>query len=207
MKIYERYLLPKMLNCVCGLSLLTPYRQEIVQKARGLTVEIGIGSSLNRSFYNSSTVETVIGFDPSLDLIKMARAHTNKIPILLSGGISEQIPFRDKTFDSAVVTFSFCTIPNPKQALVEIRRILRPGGELHFCEHGIAPDGLTRKTQYFIEPLWRRLAGGCHLTRDIFSLLAESGFELLEHKAQFIPSVPKFASYLYQGSARAVDRT
>ncbi|MEL0030221.1 MAG: SAM-dependent methyltransferase, partial [Betaproteobacteria bacterium] len=75
-----------MLNCVCGLSLLTPYRQEIVQKARGLTVEIGIGSSLNRSFYNSSTVETVIGFDPSLDLIKMARAHTNKIPILLSGG-------------------------------------------------------------------------------------------------------------------------
>ncbi|MDA0237045.1 MAG: class I SAM-dependent methyltransferase [Proteobacteria bacterium] len=203
MNFYEKYILPPILNCACGLSSLKSHREDIVSRAKGAVLEIGIGSSLNLDFYKQDQITEITGIDPNESLLKIAqRSNPNKTPkINLIAGISEQLPFSDRQFDSAVVTFSFCTIPNPEIAIREIKRTLKPKGLLHFCEHGISDSPHLKKWQQRIEPIWKPLAGGCHLTRDIFALIASNGFQLFDHKTIYADHVPKVVGHLYSGSA------
>lgn len=203
MNIYEQYVLPPILNCLCGLRFLEAHRREIVSEARGLVLEIGIGSSLNEAFYLPERISQVIGIDPNETLLNIAsnRSHESK-KINLVRGLSETLPFRTNQFDSIVVTFCFCSIPNPNLALLEIKRVLKSGGEVHFCEHGLAPDARIQQWQRKIEPAWRILAGGCHLTRNIFDLFQGNEFELTNSTTLYARNVPKIAGFIYKGTAK-----
>jgi|TARA_B110000305_G_C19405080_1_gene622269 ubiquinone/menaquinone biosynthesis C-methylase UbiE len=204
MNFYEKHILPPILNCVCGLPLLKSHRENIVSRAKGAVLEIGIGSSLNIDFYKFDRITEITGIDPNESLLKIAQLSKPKLnpKINLIGGISEQLPFPDQQFDSAVVTFSLCTIQHPELAVREIKRILKPDGVLHFCEHGISDSPHLKKWQERIEPIWKPLAGGCHLTRDIFDLIASNGFTLFDHQTIYVEHIPKIAAHLYKGSAR-----
>jgi len=204
MNFYERQILPPILNCVCGLPLLNGYREGIVKRARGSVLEIGLGSSLNTKFYAHEQVTEITGIDPNESLLHIAAQnespHQGKINLIRA--VSERLPFENNRFDSAVVTFSLCTIPEPVLALEEIKRVLRPGGDLHFCEHGLSDNPKVQKWQRWLEPLWKPLAGGCHLKRDIFSLIRATGFKLHDHETMYVKNIPKFIGYIYKGSAK-----
>ncbi|MBA4740202.1 MAG: methyltransferase domain-containing protein [Burkholderiales bacterium] len=205
--LYEKYILPPILNCACGLPLLRSHRQDIVKRARGSVLEIGIGSSLNKDFYNHEQITGIVGLDPNESLLKIAQINESDQPntINLSGGLSEQLPFPNNQFDSVVVTFSLCTIPKPEQALKEIGRVLKSKGALHFCEHGLSHVSNIEKLQKFIEPIWKPLAGGCHLSRDMFKLVTDGGFQLCDHEMIYADGVPKFLGHLYKGSAKKIN--
>lgn len=207
MNLYEKYILPPLLNCACGLSLLKGHRKDIVPRARGAVLEVGIGSSLNKDFYDFDQITEISGLDPNESLLKIARDNNSSLPhkMSLTAGTSERLPFSSNQFDSVVITFSLCTIPRPKQAIKEIRRVLKSKGEIHFCEHGLGDTPNIQRIQNFVEPIWRPLAGGCNLSRDIFGLITEGGFKLFDYEAIYADGVPKFVGYLYKGSAKKIE--
>lgn len=206
MNFYERHILPPILNCVCGMPLLNGHREEIVKRARGSVLEIGVGSSLNTKFYDYDQITDVTGIDPNESLLRIAKDNKsdNSKRVNLVSAVSEQLPFTNSRFDSVVVTFSFCTIPDPSEAIEEIKRVLKPGGDLHFCEHGLSENPKLQKWQRRLEPMWTPLAGGCHLSRDIFDLIGTTDFELHDHETMYVDKIPKFVGYVYKGSAKKI---
>ncbi len=204
MGIYENYFLPRFINCACGAKPITHQRRKVVPRARGTVLEIGIGTGLNLEHYDPQKVERVIGLDPSEASWELARerAATCEFELEFIGLPSETIPLDAASIDSVLCTFSLCTIPDPIAALAEMRRVLRPGGELIFAEHGEAPDAGVLKWQNRLNGLWQKMAGGCNLNRPIPSLLRESQFEIQDMEQMYLPSTPRFAGYNYWGSAR-----
>jgi ubiquinone/menaquinone biosynthesis C-methylase UbiE len=203
MNIYEKYVLPKFLNCACGSTPIEYQRKKIVPKAKGLILEIGIGSGLNLPFYDKSKVEKFWGLDPSEELSLMAKEKAEELGLeinFLSCG-AEDIPLPDNHIDTAVVTYTMCTIPEVLAANKEIIRILKPNGKLLFCEHGLSPDKKISKWQSRINPIWGKIAGGCRLNRDIPKILNDSGFDIIEMEEMYLPNTPKFAGYNYWGTA------
>ncbi len=178
-------------------------RAKIVPRAAGDILEIGIGSGLNLDFYQRDQVSRLIGLEPSPEMRQMAaaRAEACGMEVEFIGLEAEQIPLDDNEVDNIVVTYSLCTIPDPEAALAQMRRVLKPEGRLFFCEHGLAPEGSTRKWQYRVEPIWKRLAGGCHLTRDIPALIEAAGFRLGKVETMFLPKTFSVAGYNYWGEA------
>ena len=162
-------------------------------------------SGLNLEHYDKARIEKVIGLDPGLEMHRLARKRVKStgVPVELVGLSAEQIPYRDGSFDTVLVTYSLCTIPDPGAALEEMRRVLKPGGKLIFCEHGLAPDASVRRWQDRLTPLWSRLAGGCHLNRDIPGLLREAGFHSADMQTLYLPG-PRPLTYNYWGTAIAV---
>jgi ubiquinone/menaquinone biosynthesis C-methylase UbiE len=152
-------------------------------------------------------VDKVIGLDPSPELNEMAEkvvsktAAENGLNVEIILGSAEAMPFPDDHFDSVVITYTLCTIPDAESANLEIRRVLKPGGKLIFCEHGLAPDAGVAKWQGRIDPIWGKIAGGCHLNRDIPQLITGAGFTLETLEQMYLPSTPKFAGYNYWGVA------
>jgi ubiquinone/menaquinone biosynthesis C-methylase UbiE len=205
MGFYDRHVLPRFINCACGSKPIMKQREKIVPRASGVVLEIGIGTGLNLPFYDSARVEKVIGLDPSEESWALAgeRAAAINIPVEFIGLPGEQIPLDDASVDTVLVTFSLCTIPDPAQALAGMARVLKPGGSLLFCEHGKAPDPGVVKWQDRINPVWRRIAGGCNLNRDIPDLLSAAGFRLHTLEQMYLPSTPRIAGYNYWGSASA----
>ena len=179
-------------------------REKVVPLATGTVLEIGIGTGLNLPYYDASKVQRVIGLDPSEASWDLAgeRARHLDIELEFIGLPGEEIPLAQASVDSVLVTFSLCTIPDPVTALQGMARVLRPGGSLVFCEHGRAPDSTVEKWQNRINPLWRRIAGGCHLNRDIPQLLQQGGFVVSEMETGYLPGTPKIAGYNFWGSAR-----
>jgi ubiquinone/menaquinone biosynthesis C-methylase UbiE len=179
-------------------------REKVVPLATGTVLEIGIGTGLNLPFYKPDQVEKVIGLDPSEKSWELAgeRASALDFDVEFIGLPGEQIPLDDNSVDTVMVTYSLCTIPDPVTALVGMARVLRPGGKLIFCEHGVAPDDNICKWQKRINPFWMKIAGGCHLNRDIPALVAAGGFAIDNIQEMYLPSSPKFASYNYWGSAQ-----
>ena len=155
---------------------LVPLRERQVAEAFGQVLEIGIGSGLNLPFYRRD-VEAVIGIDPSLELLTMARKHTAWLhfPVKLLHGPAEALPLEDHSIDSVVITWTLCSVAEPGRVLAEARRVLRPGGALIFVEHGQAPEARVRRWQDRLTPLWQRLVGGCHLNRPVDRLIAQGG--------------------------------
>lgn len=203
MSLYERYILPPLTHCACGNRLLRKHRAELVPAARGKVLEVGIGSGLNFEYYDASRISSLTGIDPSTGLLSYARRRLKNIAfrVELMAVNAEQIPLEDASIDTVVVTFSLCTIPDVTAALVEMHRVLKPDGQLLFCEHGRAPDPKVQRWQKRLDPLWGKLAGGCHLSRDIPLLLRQSHFRCENLKSGYLPRAPRFAGYLFQGIA------
>ena len=201
MGLYDRYILPKFLNCACGSKPINYQRQKVVPLAKGKVLDIGIGSGLNIPFYSSDKIDKVIGIDPSHELIELAKelANDSKASIELVIGSAESIPYPDNFFDTVLVTYTMCTIPNVEIANKEMWRVLKDDGRLIFCEHGLAPDKKISKWQNRIDPFWGKIAGGCHLNRDIQKLITDAGFSFESLDKMYIPSTPKFAGYNYWG--------
>ena len=151
-------------------------------------------------------MERLIGLDPSERSWELAgkRAHALTFPVEFIGLPGERIPLADHSVDTVVITYSLCTIPDPVAALAGMSRVLRPGGELIFCEHGIAPDASVQRWQARVNPIWKAIAGGCNLNRDIPGLLQQAGFSMNSLEQQYIPGTPRIAGYNYWGGARAI---
>ena len=203
MGLYDKYILPKFLNCACGSKPINYQRQKVVPLAKGKVLDIGIGSGLNIPFYNSDKIDKVIGIDPSHELIDLAKelANDSKASIELVIGSAESIPYPDNFFDTVLVTYTMCTIPDVTLSISEITRVLKNNGKLLFCEHGLAPDPNIAKWQKIINPIWNKIAGGCNLNRNIPELITSSGFKISNMEEMYLPT-PKFAGYNYWGVAR-----
>ncbi|WP_371396609.1 class I SAM-dependent methyltransferase [Fretibacter rubidus] len=203
MGFYQKHVLPFCLNKACGVKPISKQRQKIVPLASGRVLEIGIGSGLNLPHYNAENVTEIIGVDPDDHIWKRSKTMREAcpIPVRRIGLSGEQIPMDDNTVDSVVVTYALCTIPDPVRALREMARILKPGGAIYFSEHGMAPDVSVQKWQGRIDPLWKKLAGGCHSGRDIPDLFQAAGIGFEQLEQMYIPG-PKVLSYNYWGIAR-----
>jgi len=201
---YDRHILPYLIDFACGIKPVRRQRRKVVPLARGRVLEIGIGTGLNLEHYDKARIEKVVGLDPGLQMHRLARKRVTRagIAVELVGLSAEQIPFDAGAFDTVVVTYSLCTIPDPVAALKEMRRVLKPGGVLLFCEHGIAPDASVRRWQDRLTPLWSKMSGGCHLNRDIPGLLAQAGFRSDDMETMYLPG-PRPLTFNYWGTARA----
>lgn len=202
---YERHVLPWLLDVACGLGPFSRQRRKVVPLASGRVLEIGIGTGLNLQHYDRTRVAQVIGLDPGVEMHPLAqkRARAAGIAVQLVALSAERIPFDDATFDTVLVTYTLCTIPDPLAALREMRRVLKPGGRLIFCEHGLARDAAVRRWQRRLTPAWSRLAGGCHLDRDIPGLLQQAGFRFMDLQTGYLPG-PRPFTWNFWGVAAAV---
>ena len=202
MGLYGKYVLPRVVHLACSARPNMRQREKLVPLASGRVLEVGMGSGLNLPFYDARRVTKVWGLEPSPEMSKMASAAVEAVAFDLefvsAGG--EQIPLDSESFDTVLMTFTLCTIPDAERALREIARVLKRGGQLLFCEHGAAPDAGVRRWQNRINPLWRRLAGGCHLNRDIPGLIRRGGFEITRMDTMYIPGW-RPASFNYWGAA------
>jgi ubiquinone/menaquinone biosynthesis C-methylase UbiE len=202
---YERHILPYMIDVVCGMRMVRQQRQRMVPLACGRVLEVGIGTGLNLEHYDRERVDGIVGLDPNLEMHRLARKRAGRagLAVDLLALSAEQIPADDSAFDSVVVTYSLCTIPEPVAALKEMRRVLKPGGKLIFCEHGLAPDEPVRRLQNRLTPWWAKIAGGCHLNRNVPELLQQAGFRVPDMEAMYLPG-PRAFTYHYRGTAEAV---
>ncbi len=178
----------------------TRYREALIPQARGCVLEIGVGSGLNFPFYTPA-VERIIGLDPSRELLRRAavRSSGSSQPIDLIQGSAEAIPLRAETVDTVVMTWVLCGIPDARQALSEMRRVLRPEGQLLFVEHGLAPDPPVARWQHRLDPVWTRVS--CHLDRPMDALIAEAGFAISDLQTGYLGQGPKLATFMYTGRA------
>jgi ubiquinone/menaquinone biosynthesis C-methylase UbiE len=183
-------------------AALLPFRQRVIGAAEGLVLEVGIGSGLNLPLYGPS-VRTVIGLEPSPELLRMARgrASSASVAVELLEASAEAVPLDDASIDTVVTTWTLCTIPDAQRALAELRRVLKPGGKLLFVEHGRAPEPGVARWQDRLDPIWRRVAGGCHLNRKIDDLIAGNGFRIEALANARLPG-PRTHTFLYEGRAR-----
>ena len=200
---YEKYVLPKLLNCCCSTKPINYQRKKIVPNASGNILEIGIGSGLNLPFYEKSKINNLYGIDPSSELCDMAKktAYDNEIEVNLLINEAEEIELPQDSIDTVVMTYTLCTIPNPQDALKEIKRVMKTDAKMLFCEHGTAPDKNIIKWQNRINPIWGKLFGGCNINRDIPNILKESGFKINTLDQMYLPSTPKIVGYNYWGEA------
>lgn len=203
MGYYHETVLPKFLNLACGTKPIGRQRQKIVPAAEGRILEVGMGSGLNLPYYNPARVEKVWGLEPSRGMRAQAaeKVAQAEFPLEWLDLPGEEIPLENNSIDTVVLTYTLCTIPDWQRALEQMRRVLRPGGKLLFSEHGLAPDLAVRNWQRRINPVWMKLAGGCHLNRDIPLLLKQGGFVVRDMEALYLPSTPRFAGFTYWGYA------
>ena len=203
-KFYEKYVLPKIINCACGTKPILIQRQKIVPSASGVILEIGVGSGVNIPYYSNSNVKKLIGLDLQQDnwdrTYKVAKKSNISIDLLQGDG--EELPIPNNSIDTVLITYTMCTIPNVQRSLAEIKRVLNREGKLLFCEHGLAPDKNVQKWQNKLNPIWKKCLGGCNLNRNIPELVLKSGFSFESISEMYIPSTPKFIGYNYWGTAK-----
>lgn len=202
MPLYERYILPHLIDFACGMGAVMKARAKIVPQAQGRVLEIGIGSGLNLAFYDAQRVSAIVGVDPSAEMQKLAHARAARIgiPVEMIALELGEIQAAEASFDSIVCTFTLCTIPDAVAALQDMRRVLKPGGRLLFCEHGLAPDAPVVRWQHRLTPYWKPLAGGCHLNRDIPALIAAGGFHIGALDTRYLKG-PKPMTHVFSGWA------
>lgn len=202
-KWYEEHVVPRFIQCACSSPVIMQLREKVVPLASGKVFEIGCGGGINQQFYDAGKVTSFSGMDPSAKGLEFTReaVAAKGWQADVRQGFGEAIPFPDESFDCVVCTFTLCSVESQAQTLKELRRILKPGGRLLYAEHGKAPDASVQKWQNRIEPVWKRLAGGCHLTRPIGSPIADAGFQLHVLGQRYAPKTPKFAGWMEWGEA------
>jgi ubiquinone/menaquinone biosynthesis C-methylase UbiE len=202
MGFYAKHILPPLLGLAMGQKNLRPYRERLIGQASGRVLEIGIGPGLNLPLYGPA-VHSVAALDPSPPLLRRARdqAALARVPVELIEGSAEELSFEKASFDTVVMTWTLCTIPDASRALAEIQRVLRPSGALLFVEHGRAPEPNVARWQDRLDPFWSSLAGGCHLNRRVDSLISAAGFRFEALRNSRLPG-PRTHTFLYEGRAR-----
>lgn len=207
---WDRNMVPRLIRCACSQGQIMKSRSKIIPLASGDVLELGCGGGINMEFYHWPRITSFTGLDPSPQLLAMSEqaAHSHGLHgkgvsprILLGRG--ESMPFADHSFDSVVTTFTLCSVDDPAAVLSEIRRVLRPSGQAYFLEHGAAPDSAPAKWQRRIEPLWKRMAGNCHLSRPISTAYEQAGFAVDILGAHYMPKTPRPFGWVEYGIARA----
>ena len=205
MNLYDQYLLPHLIDFACGMGDVMDMRARTVPEAVGEVLEIGIGTGLNLKFYDPDKVSRIVGVDPAAQMQKMARqrAKAITIPVEMIALDVHGIDAETARFDTIVMTFTLCSIADPVAALIEMRRVLKPEARLLFCEHGLSPDDSVRVWQERLTPLWKPMAGGCHLDRDIPALLEAAGFSIGDLDTGYLKG-PKPMTYVFRGWASPI---
>ena len=200
---WDRHVMPRLIGCACTQPAVMRDRAKVVPRASGDILELGCGGGTNLQFYDWSQVRSLSGVDPSPELLGRAQD-----ALLRSGrsanfasGIAEALPFESSSFDSVVTTFTLCSVQDPIAALSEVRRVLRPGGRLIFLEHGKAPDPAAANWQNRIEPVWKHIAGGCHLTRPVTGAISDAGFVCDAPQGHYMKRTPKWLGWVEWGEA------
>ncbi len=203
MSFYEQHILPHVIDLACGEKVIMDERSSLLGAAEGRVLEVGMGSGLNLRYYNPDKVDFVWGLEPSEGMRKKARKNLARSPVQVEwlGLPGEEIPLDNHSADTVVLTFTLCTIPDWEAALKQMHRVLKPGGRLLFCEHGAAPDASVARWQDRINPVWKKVAGGCHLNRRIPELLAQGGFTIGDLQMDYLPKTPRIAGFRYKGYA------
>ena len=201
MGFYEKLVVPRLINMAMRNTRLASYRQETIGAARGLVLEIGVGSGLNLPIHGPA-VDRVCGIDPSPELLRLAtkRLVDASVPMSLIRASAEQLPFSEAVFDTLVMTWTLCSIPNPNAALHEMRRVLKTGGRLLFVEHGLSPEARIMRWQHWLTPCWKRIGGGCHLDRKMDDLIRAAGFGIDTIETGYMAG-PRALTFMYRGSA------
>ena len=202
MNLYNKYILPSLIISGCNKKPQMKQREKIIPFAEGKVLEVGIGSGLNLRFYDPNKVTELIGIDPSLELWK------KRDPIEELGfhyefieGVAQDMPFEKHFFDTIVITYTLCSIPDFQTALESFRKVLKPSGKFLFCEHGKAPDKSVLFTQNAINPIWKAIGGGCNINRDIPTIINQNGFKISDLKTMYVPGW-KPLSFNYWGEAK-----
>jgi ubiquinone/menaquinone biosynthesis C-methylase UbiE len=204
MGLYGEQVLPRIINVACGLKGAAPLRRRVCEGLEGDVVELGFGSGLNVPFYPAA-VKRVAAVEPADVGWKLAekRLRATSVPVERSGLDGQSLPFADNSYDAALSTWTLCTIPDVAAALSEVRRVLKPGGTLHFVEHGLAPDERVRRWQHRLEPVQKKVFGGCHLTRPVVDLLTAAGFTITDLDEFYEEGAPKIMGADSLGTAVA----
>tara|TARA_Y100000996_G_scaffold339848_1_gene276868 strand:- start:1182 stop:1799 length:618 start_codon:yes stop_codon:yes gene_type:complete len=201
--MYDKYILPYLLDCTCGQKPFIKQRQKLVPMAKGMVLEVGIGSGLNMPYLNKSNISSFVGVDPSEELIQIAEKRIDdsmpKIDFIISK--AEEMKFDDNSFDTVLMTYTICTVEDVSASLMEIKRVLKPDGKLLFCEHGLAPEEKVVEWQNRINKFWPYISGGCNINRDIPQLIEEAGFSIPNMEQMYLPKTPKILGYNYWGNA------
>lgn len=200
---YDEHVVPRLIKCACSSPTIMDLREKVIPLAEGKVFELGCGGGINQRYYDRAKVTAFSGIDPTPKLLDYARDQVRKKgwDADIRAGHGEAIPFGDAAFDTVVCTYTLCSVEDSAQVLSEMRRILKPGGRFLFLEHGRAPDAGVRKWQGRIEPVWKRMAGGCHLTRAVGGSVIDGGFLLEEHDCTYAPKTPKWAGWMEWGVA------
>ena len=201
--LYHRFVLPRLLKCACSAPPILKQREKVVPRATGRVLELGIGMGLNLALYDPDRVESVTGVDPAPELRAIAEAAPRdpRLAVSVEAGTAEALPFEPASFDCVVCTFTLCSVADPARALAEARRVLRPGGRFLFCEHGLSPEPDVAKWQRRIEPIWKRIAGGCHLSRPVTASIEAAGFKVTRRDSMYLPMSPRIAAWNEWGEA------
>ncbi len=203
MGLYDRYILPVVLNAAMSTKPIRYQRKKVVPRAQGRVLEIGFGAGHNLPFYDASKVTHLWALEPSKEMRERAaeRVSQSSIPLEFLDLPSEEIPLGNEEADTILITYTLCTIPDVTKALGEMRRGLKSGGKMIFCEHGEAPDADVRKWQERLTPAWKFIGGGCHVGRPIPKMIIDSGFRIEGMETMYLPGTPRFAGFNYWGDA------
>ena len=195
MSFYEKRILPHVINCACGAPAVARQRQKVVPQASGRVLELGIGTGLNAEYYRAGEVNAVVGVDPSREswLLAQPKIADASVPIEYCEASGEDIPLPRDSIDTAVITYTLCTIPHPEKALQEVAGVLRSNGGGLIAEHALAPDASVVRWQNRLNGLWGKIAGGCHINRNIRGLLDASPLKVHEWQGMYLPQTPKIA--------------
>jgi len=209
MGFYDRYILPHLIACACGAKPIAKQRAKIVPRAEGIVLELGFGAGQNLAFYDPQKVSRVIAVEPNLGMLRAAAPAiaASPIPVTVRQDTAEALAGANasvapESVDTVLLTYTLCTVSDPALALAGAHRALKPGGKLLFCEHGASPDPKVARFQRRFEPLWRRLAGDCRLTRDAPALIAAAGFAVSGVETMVLPGTPAWAGFNAWGEAR-----
>lgn len=199
---WEAHVVPRVIKCACASPGIMELRAGVVPRAQGRVFEIGCGGGLNQQFYDPARVTSFSGLDPSGKLLDYARDAAAKkgLSADIREGVGEDIPFADESFDTVVCTYTLCSVNDPARVLSELRRVLRRGGQLLFLEHGLSPDSGVAQWQRRIEPVWKPLMGGCHLSRAVTAPVIRAGFQIEHPGHQYMAGMPRWAAWMEWGT-------
>lgn len=204
MSLYSRYIGPKFVSCLCSMDDITAEREMVIPSARGVVLEIGMGPGLNLPFYNPDQVSKVIGVDPNDAFLHLGerRHQSSPVPLEIIRSPAERLPLKEASIDTAVITYTLCSVDDPEQALREVRRVLKPDGQVLFLEHGLSPEMDVARWQHRLNPIWRSLAVGCNLTRPVAELLRKAGFSIKDMEEYYLGGAPRVIGFHCRGVAQ-----
>jgi ubiquinone/menaquinone biosynthesis C-methylase UbiE len=208
MPFYRDAVYPRLVSLLGNPEPIQIIRQRIIPLAQGVVLEIGVGPGVNFVHYDPARVSKLYALEPNPGMIRLAERHRPRtgLDIEYLDLPGERIPLEDGSVDTVVSTFTLCTIPGVVEAIRGLGRVLRPGGKFIFFEHGRSPDPQIRRWQQRWEPILHRVFAGCHLTRDIPSLITQGGFQIDQMDTAYLAACPKSWSHCWWGTARPQSR-